>query len=70
MIFYYLSVPFKFQTIKEENKKMIDGITDMLTKVNKMSSRHVQILKADITKVLEQLKHALCRNISLKDTKK
>lgn len=70
MIFYYLSVPFKFQTIKEENKKMIDGITDMLTKVNKMSSRHVQILKADITKVLEQLKHALCRNISLKGTKK
>lgn len=70
MIFYYLSVPFKFQTIEEENKKIIDGITDMLTKVNKMSSRHVQILKADITKVLEQLKHALCRNISLKGTKK
>lgn len=70
MIFYYLSVPFKFQTIEEENQKIIDGITDMLTKVNKMSSRHVQILKADITKVLEQLKHALCRNISLKDTKK
>lgn len=70
MIFYYLSVPFKFQTIEEENKKIIDGITDMLTKVNKMSSRHVQILKADITKVLEQLKHALCKNISLKGTKK
>lgn len=70
MIFYYLSVPFKFQTIEEENKKIIDGITDMLTKVNKMSSRHVQILKADITKVLEQLKHALCRNISLKGAKK
>lgn len=70
MIFYYLSVPFKFQTIEEENKKIIDGITDMLTKVNKISSRHVQILKADITKVLEQLKHALCRNISLKGTKK
>lgn len=41
MIFYYFSVLFKFQMIKEENKKMIDGIIDMLIKVNKMLFRYV-----------------------------
>lgn len=41
MIFYYFSVLFKFQMIEEENKKIIDGIIDMLIKVNKMLFRYV-----------------------------